>query len=259
MTVALAYDPASNRISITGESSKDDLFEYLAALTGSEIKTHLALAIYTNSKGTCFPGHETLAKVTGLTRRTIGTAITGLVKKVGLITVKRQRNSTLYKLPALQQLLNGKKVPTKVLSSKIHKREIYITTKYLVGKKFPLTKQPSIPEEWKPVKATLDKLFGAKGQAKQASAMLSDILKSDLIPQEVRQWIALYEDKRDSRTVNGLGWLVNVLKRAIAGEAELPEDYQVSIYSLPMKQQLAALKKKYATPADYVGHLGITS
>ena len=258
MTVALGYDPNTNTINITGESSKDDLFEYLATLTGSEIKTHLALVLYTNSKGQCWPGQKTLERITGLTRKTIQTAIAGLTAKVGLLITQRKGQSNLYTLPVREKLPEVReKLPMKVVSSYISKRIYIYTTKYLVGKNYPPPKQLPLPEEWKPVKEKLEKLFS--GQANRSTSILSDLLKSDLIPQEVRQWIALYEDKRDSRTVNGLGWLVNVLKRAIAGEADLPEDYQVSIYSLPMEQQLAALKKKYATPADYVGHLGITS
>ena len=246
MTVAVAYDPVNFEIRIKG-SSKDDLEKaYINALTGSEIKTHLALLIHANRHGRCWPGLKTLERITGLTRKTVLAGIAGLVAKVGLITTARKGQSTLYLLRGVE------KFHPKYSSIYTIKKFDMLTTKDLGCK----NSTPPVPDEWKRVQSTLEKLF--KKQPKQGRQVLSELVDSDLIPEKARLWLEYYQDKRDSKTARGLGWLVSMIHRAIRGEVELPDEYPINELNLPMADQLK-LRARYAMPADYVGHLGVTS
>ncbi len=197
--------------------------ELLRELRGSPMTVYMALAMYMDDGGQCFPGVETICKDTGYTKKTVLAAMTKLEEAGLLARQRRYQTSNLY------TLTNGVKItpPPPPASSEVVKsippqaqnrrKVVKITPEDVVVYKGPINKrtllhrvekvQPEFKqlelEGWSETKTNLATVFNSE---KTAEKLVSIQREKGRTPEWVKAALDYFNDVKSGKK-NPLGWL----------------------------------------------------
>lgn len=216
MTVSITFDHAKNEMTLKG-ISRQDFLNYISEQTGSEIKTHMALAVHVR-KGTrkCFPGAKTLAKATGLSLPTLRRAIAGLVEKNFITQTFRKGTSPLYHVGEKETF------PKHVV---VEKESLPGKNLYPNNNNKPLGERnlPPSPKEldplWEPVR---EKLTDLNIKPRVAARIIEKARSDNELPSFVVGWIKYYKSQKADGIANSVGYLI----KGILDDWGLDETYR---------------------------------
>ncbi len=226
--------------------------ELLRKLKGAPLTVYMALAMYVDSTGQCFPGVDTLCKDTGYTKKTVLTAMTKLEEAGLLARQRRHQASNLYSLtngikitpppaPASSEVVksippqaqNRRKVVKITLEDVVvYKDSTDIRTQlHRVEKVFPEMKQLDL-DGWLEVHSDLAIAFKSE---KTAEKLVETQRKKGRTPEWVKALLNYFDDVKGNKN-NPLGWLWAALNGDVFN---IPPRYVDALRSLDPKRYIS--------------------